>query len=382
MVWGKTINGLRLFTASLALFAAVVRVSANSQTNVFFVSTLNLLPSLAVNSVSNGQIKLSLQAEPGISHFIESSSDLKQWTSVATNSDDATNRTITLPVMADMMFYRVSRNPVPIFTYALAAKTYMNLNGLGGISDSWNSHDTNQSLNGYYNGYAGTNGDLAVGDGIADIGSKTVNGDIYLGPSSLLTMGSDGGITGQIYPDSYLLFPDIALPSKDTNGNAITWKSAPGTASSHSFTNSGYYIVSDSESLSIDPGTTVTLLINTTNYTPNGITIKGGTTNAGTLIIYQPSGVIALNVSYISGAANSRPENFAYYGLSDVSRVSFGGGGSAFVGLVYAPSASCVFNNGGSSLNFMGSCVAKDITVNGHVAFHYDTSLRTNWPCR
>jgi len=381
VAWEITANGFRWVLACIAFFFITVTQSATaSPTDNLFIPTSNPLPNLAVCGKTNGQVQLALNAEPGIPHFVEASSNLVNWSLMTTNSDNATNRQISLNATTETCFYRASRSPIAIFAYVLAAKTFISINGIGVISDSWNSHDLNQSLNGQYNGYAGTNGDFALVNGIMNLGNTFVNGDIYLGPGTALVTGPYGGASGQILPDQFFLFPEVVLPTINSNGNPILWTNAPGTVSAHSFTNSGYFTITDSGSLTVEAGANVVLLVQVTNYSPASINIKGGTTNPGTLTMYQEAGNITLGRSNTGGAINNRPENFIYFGLPGVTEIMFGTG-STFVGAVYAPSASGNFFSL-STMGFIGSCVVSNATVNGHVLFHYDTSLRTNGPCR
>lgn len=376
----RTVFGLGKLLASLVVLFSVSSPILSLFANNFVVPTANPLPNLAISNVADGQIQLLLNAEPAISHTVELSADLAEWIPAVTNSDNSTNRPISLPAPAGAAFYRVSRDPIPIFAYALATRQNMSLMGLGILFDSWNSHDTNQSLNGLYDGYSGTNADIAVSEGIADIGNHVVMGDFYLGPNASFSLGSSGGISGYLYGDCFLLFPDVTLPAKDTNGNPISWTPAPGNATSHTFTTNGYYLINDNGTIIVQPGVKVTLNIRQSNFTPSGFNIQGGTTNAGMVVIYQTSGSLTLGGTS-GGAIHNRPENFAYYGLPGVSQITFNSSFS-FVGAIYAPSATAQFLGGGSAMNFVGSCIVSNVTVIGHANFHYDTSLKTNGPCR
>jgi len=50
-----------------------------------------------------------------------------------------------------------------------------------------------------------------------------------------------------------------------------------------------------------------------------------------------------------------------------------------FAGVIYAPEAYFMLN-GGAPVNFIGSSITGNITVNGHVFFHYDEFLMNFWP--
>lgn len=376
MVWGITSKRVLHISCALAsLFTGLCQCPATPLTNVVLVSSTNTLPRLTAGAVTNGQIRLSLQCQIGTRCVIESSPDLANWTPVATNNDYTSSRLVTLPAPADVSFYRAARDPMPLFAYALAARGYIDLKGLGTMTDSWNSHDPNQSNNGFYNGYFGTNGDMASMNGFVSIGNKTIVGDLYLGSSGPVIIASGGNVTGQIYTDSDIYFPDVSLPTRDTNGNAIVWVPAPGNSSAHAITNSGYYIISDSGTISVEPGAVVALDIKQASFNLSSMTIKGGTTNAATLVIYQESGSASLGETTIGGAGNSRPENCVYFGLPGVTQIVIASS-STFVGAIYAPEAAVTFSGGsGGANNFIGSCIGNTITVNSNFQFHFDESL-------
>jgi hypothetical protein len=335
-------------------------------------------PKLSISFITNGQIQLSLVGEAGVPHTIVSSSDLANWVPVATNADNSSNRSVTLALSADVSFYRASRNPIPVFNYALAVQTYIQMSGNGVVTDSWNSHDTNQSSNGYYSGYGGTNGSVASENGIVNIGNHTINGNLYLGTNAVFTGGM---VAGTVYSGVEINFPDVALPVFDNKGNSITWFPAPGNSSSHNFTQSGFFIINDNGQINISPGITVTLDVKVSNYNPSNLAISGGTTNAGTAIMYQESGSLVLSGNAAAGAINNRPENFIYLGMSGVTTVTMSSS-STFVGVIYAPQSDAILLGGGSANNFIGSGIFNSLTVNGHYIFHFDQSLVTSGPCR
>ena len=360
----------------LFVFSAVALLLAGADNGL---AQTHIPPWLTAGTPTNGQIKLTLTTEPGVSKYvIQSSPGLKNWTPVVTNNDNTNTRLITLTASATANFFRAQRDPIPVFAYALAARGNINMLGNSIETDSWNSHDPAKSTNGLYNGYSGTNGHVASVSGFVNTGNETISGNVYLGPNA--TYSGSGKVVGTIYSDGNLGFPDVVLPTTDTNGNAITWTPAPGTSSLHSFTNSGYYMVSDSGSLIVDPGIMVTLQLTMTSFNPGSITIKGGITNSGTIIMYQNQGSFALGGNASGGAIGSRPQNFIYYGLTNVTSVSLTGT-STFVGCIYAPEAALNLN-GGLTINFVGGGVFNTITVISHYTVHFDESLLTSGPTR
>jgi hypothetical protein len=219
-----------------------------------------------------------------------------------------------LAIAANAQSFSTNALPAPV---ALGVVGNIHLLGNDIVADSYNSQDPTESINGLWNGYSGTNGNLASVQGIVDIGNHLINGNLYLGPNA--TYDGSGMVAGTIYSCNNLQFPDVSLPTNDASGNPIVWTPAPGKTSAHTFANSGYYIITDNGSVTVSPGVTVTLDVRTTSYFPSGLTINGGTTNAGTVIMYQESGSLTLNMSVIGGAINNRPKNFFYFGLPGVT---------------------------------------------------------------
>lgn len=268
-----------------------------------------------------------------------------------------------------------------LFSKGMVAMDFINMNGHSIASDSYNSQDPSQSTNGIWNGYSGSNGDIAAVNGYVNLGNQTIKGDLYLGPDA--TYDNSGTITGTIYTDSNLQYNDVVLPTQDDNGNGITWNAAPTSfikvnnkwVAIHNFTSSGYYIVSDASTpLIVDPGLNVTIDVRASSWSPSYIDINGGTTNSANVSLYLESGSITLSGNSSGGASAGRPENFAVFGLPAVTSITYSGT-STFVGVIYAPEAAMTLNGGGNNNNLIGSVVVKSVTMNGHYAFHYDTSL-------
>lgn len=330
--------------------------------------------SLAVGTATNGQYQFVLNGgEARANYLIESSSNLVEWMPVITNRNFGSNWFVTLTATNTVACFRAVRDPIPLFGYALAVRDFINMNGDGIAGSSYNSHDPDQSLNGHYDGYAGTNGDIGSQQGLINLGNHGLNGDVYLGQAASIVFSA--ALTGPIYGNANLVFPDVSLPT-DSNGFAITWSPAPGNSSSHSFTNSGYYYIDDNGGITVEPGAKVTLYVRMTSYVPAAITIKGATTNAASVVMYQESGSLSLNGGSSGGAINNRPENFMYFAMPGVTSITFIGDGT-FVGVVYAPQADILFYSVGAGFDFVGSVIVKSAQVNGRVNFHCDTFLRT-----
>src|SRR5260370_12402781 len=72
--------------------------------------------------------------------------------------------------------------------------------------------------------------------------------------------------------------------------------------------------------------------------------------------------------------------NRVYYGVRSNTSITFKGN-AAFAGTIYAPYAAITLTGGGTdTYDFVGSCIGKSITINGHFMFHFDEDLLTNGP--
>jgi hypothetical protein len=294
---------------------------------------------------------------------------------------------VTVPLTGDTVSRRVK---VTVQTQTLSmvgmgAVGDITLNGKGPspISvDSWNSHDPTESNNGLYNGYVGTNGSAGSEMGIVSLGNHVINGNLYLGPSASYSSAA-GQVTGTIYSDWNINFPVPTLPTTDTNGNSIVWTPAPTVLTNgalmHDLKSSGYYLVNDSDNVTVESGVTVTLNVQQANWTPTALNINGGTTNSGTVKMYLQSGNITLAGNSNGGASGNRPENLWVFGMPGVTGITYSGT-SSFVGVIYAPDATLTLNGGGNNNNLIGAVIVNSVTLNGHYDFHYDTSLGTNGP--
>jgi hypothetical protein len=276
----------------------------------------------------------------------------------------------------------VSSQQMSPFTVALGAVTNINMNGNSLLTDSYNSQTNTMSTNGQYDpNKISTNGSVASEQGILNIGNQTVDGNVYLGPEASFQSKPNGTVTGTIYYDYNVQFPPATLPSTDNNGNSISWLNPPGNSSAHDFTTGGYYIVSDSGTITVEPGITVTLQVTAQSFAPSSITLKGGITNSGSIIMYgnpnSPGGSVTLGGNASGGAIGNRPVNFIFFGLDNLASITFSGT-SDFAGAVYAPKTTVTLNGGGHGYNISGSVIAGQATDNGHYYIHYDESLG-NW---
>lgn len=277
----------------------------------------------------------------------------------------------------------VATTNVPLFNFALAARTNITMHGNGLSVNSFDSSSTNLSTNGRYDSSkTSTNGDVGVLYGNLDPGNHNIAGDVYLGPTASLS--STGSISGSIHSDYNYDFPDVVLPS---TAGWFTLSTPPsgtinGTSYTYAFTNSGDYIIpnmSGSASVYVGSNATVRLYIQSGGVGSVLVAGNGGYT-AGKLTMY----VAASSFSIGGGGAvdGGRAANLAYYGLPSNTSISLSGN-AAFTGTIYAPSADFTMSGGGSSsYDFVGCGIFRSITFNGHFMFHFDEALLTSGASR
>src|SRR5437660_4873619 len=96
-------------------------------------------PCLSLGSLvfTSNQFQFSLNGEAGVSYVIESSPDLVNWASVATNSDSSISRLIGVDAPSSATFYRASRGPLPLFIATVAARQRLDLLGNNILTDSY-----------------------------------------------------------------------------------------------------------------------------------------------------------------------------------------------------------------------------------------------------
>ena len=281
----------------------------------------------------------------------------------------------TVPVSGD----RIARNLKisvlkQVFSNVpLGAKKNIDMNGNGAVVDSYDSGNPLLSTGGVFDpNKLSTNGNVVSMGGVVNIGNHIIKGNLYLGPTATY-LGSAANVTGTIYHDANIDFPDVTLPD-------VIWQTAPLSLGIHSFTNSGYYTVSDQYPVVVQPGVTVTLNVTTAvEYSPASVQIIGGITNSGVANIYL-NGPPSLKISGSTTVNDSnRPQNLRFLGLPSLTSVALSGS-AQLVGVIYTPEASVSLSGGGSSSGLIGSLVCDSFTINGGYQIHYDEVLATNGP--
>lgn len=288
---------------------------------------------------------------------------------------------VTLPTISATLsrVVQVTGSNLPLFNVAFGAKSSITMNGSGLAADSFNSAKTNLSTNGQYDSSkTSTNGNVASMLGPVNLGNHTIAGNLYLGTGAQYNSGA-GQVSGKIYNDFNVQFPDVALPPTTFLPAPFVPAIIGGIIYNHAFLVSGSYYTTDSGSVYVAPGVTVTLRVDSSSFSPGNIFIDAISGVSGTLMVYQVSGSSSLtgNTTVQSGKA----QNFFYFGLPGVTSITYGGN-SSFVGAIYAPEADLTLNGGGNNNGLIGSSVTKSITMNGHYNFHFDEALLSIGPSR
>jgi len=294
---------------------------------------------------------------------------------------------VTAPMSSTVLMrtVRVTTQVLPLFNVGLGAVGNIDMNGNGMATDSWNSHSTNLSNNGFYtSSKTSTNGDVASQQGIVNIGNHTINGNLYLGPTASYTSGTNQ-ILGDLDKNYNVNFPDVKVPAAVASAPTATIVGS-GSNKTNLISSTGNYTINNDYPIVV--ATNVTATINLTSQTFDQPVILQGSLSASTLasiVIYanpnSANGTFSLSGNSGMGAVNGTPLNFLVYGTPNVTSITMSGN-SAFIGAIYAPEAVLTLNGGGNNSNLQGAAIVKSVTLNGHYDFHYDEALASWGPAK
>ena len=294
---------------------------------------------------------------------------------------------VTAPMSSTVLMrtVRVTTQVLPLFNVGLGAVGNIDMNGNGMATDSWNSHSTNLSNNGFYtSSKTSTNGDVASQQGIVNIGNHTINGNLYLGPTASYTSGTNQ-ILGDLDKNYNVNFPDVKVPAAVASAPTATIVGS-GSNKTNLISSTGNYTINNDYPIVV--ATNVTATINLTSQTFDQPVILQGSLSASTLasiVIYanpnSANGTFSLSGDSGMGAVNGTPLNFLVYGTPNVTSITMSGN-SAFIGAIYAPEAVLTLNGGGNNSNLQGASIVKSVKLNGHYDFHYDEALASWGPAK
>lgn len=282
---------------------------------------------------------------------------------------------VTIPALSATVArqIKVATKSVPLINMALMTKYALTVNGGGITAESYNSVSPSQS--------GITNGDVGSLYGPISLGTPNIKGDLFLGPAVTGGSGiSSSQVSGSIRTDFNVDYPDVAAPA-----GALSWVDAPDDGTKHDFgvVGSRDYVVRDSKRIIVRPAAKVRLYVPIKNFAPVDIQVMTNNVGeSGTLIIYHVSGTAVLPGDGKLLVQGGQPANFQYYGLPRVTSVTFEGKQN-FVGVIYAPSANVVLNEG-YTYHFYGACIARSVTINNCQIYHvhFDENLLKAGPIR
>jgi hypothetical protein len=289
----------------------------------------------------------------------------------------------------------------PQYGGGLVAKGDITFSG-GASVDSFNSMNTNLSVNGQYSATkrddkatVGTNGKVhaaIVGNGSVNIygyvdtgpgGTVVTSGNVSIGDMNWVNGGTNGIEPSRSNDNFNVTFPDVAIPSATF---ALTPSSGTiaGTNYTMVFEGSNFWGTSNvmyQTSISMS-GQQKAIVTNgaAVLYIPNGSSLSTSGQSfiyvapGSSLTIYCGASSVSLSGGSFAGATNA--DDLTIYGLPTCTSIQFSGG-SAFTGTVYAPEASF---QGSGGTTFIGALVANTFDFTGGATVHYDENLGKTGP--
>ncbi len=308
--------------------------------------------------------------------------------------------------IARKVWIRTRRDP--LFTVAMAALDRIDLKGNNIATDSFDSGNTNFSINGLYPGgplghpeMTKDGGDVCTDSSIVDslnVGNANIKGHIRTGPgANTYTVGSNGSVgskgwveggnlgvqPGWASTDFNVAFPPVGYPP-DAKFLPATEKNeyVNGEKYQYIFDTSGDYELKNNLTGSIYVTNDVSVRIKITqNVSSSTLVIRLSKENAAMQIFTQGS-TFSLGGGAKVDNPSGHPDRFYFYGLPSCTSISFGGNGN-FYGCIYAPNADYDLGGGGADVwDFVGSSVTRTVSMNGHFNFHFDENLRNIGPAK
>ena len=289
---------------------------------------------------------------------------------------------------------RVTALRTPLFNISMFGDDGIDLRGNNIMTDSFDSTLEAESTNGKYDpAKSSAEGDVATNSGLVSsvsVGNADIKGKVSTGPGGSVAIGPNGSVgdkawveggnngiqDGHIADDTNVELFSAQLPqgvnwtttyNGSVNGtNILNGLAQPGFFKLNTF--SGKVLVTGNVTVYVPLGGTL-------DFTGNsGVTLANG----ATLKIY-----VGAADAKISGNGFMNPGsalNLQYWGLDSNTSIQFGGN-AAYTGTIYAPEADFKLSGGGNDMyDFVGACMTKKVTMNGHFKFHYDKALRKLGP--
>jgi hypothetical protein len=272
------------------------------------------------------------------------------------------------------------------FPYAFMTKT--NINYSGGVSvDSYDSSDPTKSTGGLYDPTKRqANGSVAcignAGNGIT-VGNAAIYGNLSTGPVAPVSIGGSGSYgptfvvanrcttvacglsNGYLRKDLSVDIPDVALPTELL------------TAPSLGTITGGTIFSGDYQATGMNPSSPITISGTVRIYLTGDATFTGAGASlvipiGSRLEVYTTASNVRLGGGGVVNGSGLAINN-QWYTLAGVTTDFRITGSASWSGTVYAPDSD--LRIGGGSPLFYGALIARTITANGSVQFHYDEAL-------
>jgi len=276
------------------------------------------------------------------------------------------------------------------FSAGLLAKESITFAGNNASVDSWNSDPDNDPSTPAreYPGDGRSDGGTVASVSIANTAVLVNNADIFgyvFTGGSQPEVGKNGSITGKNTPagvkidtsristDFSATFPNVPLPLDGEPLDSITSTATLGTPGTTTKWRCPSISLSGKQTLTIHGDVILVLTAGSGN---KAIEVTGQAsiliTENASLTVYTDGDVLIAGNGI--GNANARTASFQLYGTntSVAGHAMQIAGNGALKAAVYAPNADVKINGNG---DVMGSIVARNITLTGNAAFHYDEAL-------
>ena len=335
-----------------------------------------------------GQFQFQLQGETLGVYIVETSTNLLDWVTVATNQVRESQRVISLPTIGSQTYVRAIRSPSNISRFALAVDAGIELNGNDLVVDSYDSTDPLHSTpDGLYDPATATDAaELAWHDGLtnaAGVGSLTLFGALNTPGAGIFNLGPAGTVgtrfwveagnvgvqPAHLFTNLVMAFPEVGPPF--TGGAFIP---SPGIIDGELYDyvlNSGHYQMS---SLNMSGAKKMGITGQATLY------LTGSLSQSGTSrITILPGASLRLYIggsSAVFGGAGVinpfGPEQVSLFCLPTVHSLHLPLSSGSMSARVYAPATDITLGNTNSVVDFSGSVTARSVTLQGPVRMHQD----------
>ncbi len=298
---------------------------------------------------------------------------------------------ISTPTVSRTVQVNTKQKPAMGVSRGMVVLTTINLKGSGVAMDSFDSSNTNYSTRGLYDSKKARDqaqaATLSGATNAITVDNGSIKGMVRTGPGGQVGIGSNGSVgdanwvssgqpgieSGHFRDDVNFSFSDVSLPPIQS------WlPPAPGKYKINGVpykyvldNTSAWTVAKLADSVYVN-GKDVILYVTGDMSLGSGMEIRLAPGASLKLYVGAASATIGGN-GIVNGSGQAK--DFIYYGLP--SNINFSlAANAAFVGQINAPAADFTLGGGGkNTYDFIGACLAKSVTMNGHFNFHYDESL-------